>query len=79
MSAPVRAYKVQRREGEWEDVEHADKAARGGGAPVARGADGGAFIFAILGLKLMNKLVNKIQFWWFIPYLIILGIILLVL
>ncbi len=38
-----------------------------------------AFIFAILGLKLMNKLVKKIQFWWFIPYLVILGIILLVL
>lgn len=38
-----------------------------------------AFVFAILGLKLMNKLVLKIKFIWFVPYLTVLGIILLVL
>lgn len=38
-----------------------------------------AFIFALLGLKLMNKLVERIKFVWFVPYLIILGITLMLL
>ena len=38
-----------------------------------------AFLSALLGLKFMKVLVNKIGFWWFVPYLIIVGILLLVL
>lgn len=38
-----------------------------------------AFIFAVLGLKLMNKLVQKIRFVWFVPYLVILGFTLILL
>ncbi|MBQ8761951.1 MAG: undecaprenyl-diphosphate phosphatase [Clostridia bacterium] len=37
-----------------------------------------AFISALLGLKLMKNLVNKIGFWWFVPYLIVVGILLLI-
>lgn len=37
-----------------------------------------AFLTAILGLKIMQKLVRKINFWWFVPYLIIMGIIIIV-
>lgn len=38
-----------------------------------------AFIFAILGLKIMNKLVQKIKFICFVPYLVILGVTLILL
>jgi len=38
-----------------------------------------AFVFAIFGLKVMNKLVEKIKFIWFVPYLIVLGVTLILL
>lgn len=37
-----------------------------------------AFVSALVGLKIMQKLVKKIGFWGFVPYLIVLGIILLI-
>lgn len=37
-----------------------------------------AFASALLGLKIMQKLVKKIGFWWFVPYLLIMGIVLLI-
>ena len=37
-----------------------------------------AFLTALLGLVIMQKLVRKISFWWFVPYLIIMGILILI-
>jgi len=37
-----------------------------------------AFFTALLGLKIMQKLVRKISFWWFVPYLIIIGIVIII-
>ncbi len=37
-----------------------------------------AFLTAILGIKVMQKLVRKINFWWFVPYLVVMGAILLI-
>lgn len=33
-----------------------------------------AFATALLGLKIMQKLVRKVNFWWFVPYLLLTGI-----
>lgn len=37
-----------------------------------------AFLTALLGIKLMQKLVRKISLWWFALYLVIMGIVILV-
>ena len=37
-----------------------------------------AFITALLGLKIMQKLVKKISFWWFVPYLIVMGVVIII-
>lgn len=33
-----------------------------------------AFFTAVLGIKIMQKIVKKMKLWWFVPYLIILGV-----
>lgn len=37
-----------------------------------------AFLTALFGLKLMQKIVKKLNFWWFVCYLLVVGILVLV-
>lgn len=37
-----------------------------------------AFLTALLGLKLMQKLVQKLNLWWFVLYLVLIGVLIMI-